>query len=146
MPNVKSMENLEKLEQLIGKIPARNWAFYAKKLGWSRGKVYEYFNSLEIKEKAYSKGGLWYPQTATSEKPSTDSERSKKQLGFFERREERRKLEEEERRLAVADETDMVGDMFPSLSPLKAVSKMTRKQIKESRKQREKEKEAKSYE
>ena len=67
MSNVKSMENLESLERLLGKIPARNWVFYAKKLGWSKSKVYEYFDSLKIKQKAYSKEGLWYPQAVPVE-------------------------------------------------------------------------------
>ena len=64
------MENLEKLERIIGKFPAQNWSFYAKKLGWSRSKFYEYAFTLQLQNKVYSKNGLWYLKNAEIEKPS----------------------------------------------------------------------------
>ena len=127
LSNIKSMENLEKLEQLIGKIPARNWEFYAKKLGWSRGKVYDYFGTLQNQNKAYSKDRLWFPKTVNPETP-------KKQLGFFERRAERKKLEKEERQLESCDNCDWLAKSFPSMEPLKEFSNGTRKRIAKSRK------------
>jgi hypothetical protein len=55
------MENLEKLEKLIGKFPANNWKFYADKLGWSHSTFYEYAGTLQNQGKVYSKNGLYYP-------------------------------------------------------------------------------------
>ncbi|MEM3700880.1 MAG: hypothetical protein QXL57_08485 [Candidatus Bathyarchaeia archaeon] len=64
MKNVKSMENLEKLERLFERFPANNWQFYADKLRWSKGKFYDYANSLVLQGKAENKNGLWYPKKA----------------------------------------------------------------------------------
>jgi len=62
------MENLDKLDKLLGQFPGSRAVFYAKKLGWSRSKVYDNLNSLQIRKLAYNKNGLWYP--STEEKPS----------------------------------------------------------------------------
>jgi len=56
------MENLEKLEKLIGKFPGNNWEFYADKLGWKRSKFYDYAETLIIQGKIYRKNGLYYPK------------------------------------------------------------------------------------
>ncbi|MCX8178071.1 MAG: hypothetical protein N3F10_07255 [Candidatus Bathyarchaeota archaeon] len=56
------MENLEKLEKIIGKFPARNWEFYCRKLGWKKSTFYDYASTLQNQSKIYSKNGLWYPQ------------------------------------------------------------------------------------
>jgi len=80
MRNVKSMENLEKLEKIIGKFPANNWKFYCKKLGWKKSKFYDYAQTLQNQGKIYSKNGLWYPQEV---KPSRIKEKGKLQFWQF---------------------------------------------------------------
>jgi hypothetical protein len=62
MRHDKSMENLEKLEKLIGKFPGRNAKFYADKLGWSKSTFYDYAGTLQNQDKIYSKNGLYYPK------------------------------------------------------------------------------------
>lgn len=57
------MENLDKLDKLLGQFPGSRAVFYAEKLGWSRSKVYDNLNSLQIRQLAYNKNGLWYPST-----------------------------------------------------------------------------------
>lgn len=62
------MENLDKLDKLLRQFPGNRAVFYAEKLGWSRSKVYDYLNSLQLRGKTYSQNHLWYP--STEERPS----------------------------------------------------------------------------
>ena len=70
MSNGKTVENLDKLDKLLGQFPGSRAVFYAEKLGWSRSKVYDNLNSLQIRQLAYNKNGLWYP--STEQKPSKE--------------------------------------------------------------------------
>jgi len=70
MKNVKTMENLDNLEKLLRQFPGERAVFYAKKLKWSRSKVYDFLGSLQIQGKGYSKDGLWYLEG--SSKPSIE--------------------------------------------------------------------------
>ena len=100
MSNGKTMENLDKLDKLLGQFPASRAVFYAEKLGWSRSKVYDNLNSLQIRQLAYNKNGLWYP--STEQKPSKEDKKGRRSIksgfGFFEwwkHRNEQKRLEEE---------------------------------------------------
>jgi len=89
------MENLEKLEKIIGKFPANNWKFYANKLGWSRSTFYEYAETLQNQGKIYSKNGLWYPKNI--ETTQLPKEKVQTKFSFWEwlrYRSEKKRLEE----------------------------------------------------
>lgn len=97
MRHGKSMENLEKLEKLIGKFPANNWEFYCKKLGWSKSTFYDYAGTLQNQNKIYSKNGLWYPKSVEVEQLPKEKAQTKSLgilLNFFEKREAKKNLNE----------------------------------------------------
>ena len=69
MSNIKFMEKLDKADKLLLQFPHGVSAKdFAKKFGVHRTQVYEYLNALEVREKAYSEHGLWFPKEKLAEK------------------------------------------------------------------------------
>jgi hypothetical protein len=51
MKQHKSMEELEKLDKIVGKFPNQTVEFYMKKLGWGKSKTYDYLQTLKNQQK-----------------------------------------------------------------------------------------------
>lgn len=63
MSHGKFMEKLNKADKLLRQFPhGTRAADFAKRLGVKRTQVYDYLNGLVLREKAYNKYGLWFPQ------------------------------------------------------------------------------------
>jgi hypothetical protein len=94
MPHGKFMEKLDKADKLLRQFPRGIRAEdFAKKLGVHRVQGYDYLHSLEVKEKGYSKNGLWYP--ATEKKPSRFGLLNYQKQRSETKREDREKQEKE---------------------------------------------------
>ena len=67
MSNVKSMENLDNLDKLLGRFPKGiKISEIPGKLGCSRSTVYEHLNSLVLMGKAHYENGTAFPGKASS--------------------------------------------------------------------------------
>lgn len=75
MTHGKFMEKLNKTDKLLQQFPhGIRAADLAEKLGVHRTQVYDYLNSLRIREKARSEDGLWFPkQSSSKQKKATAS-------------------------------------------------------------------------